>query len=245
MTAFAAPRTAVRTRLARTRTRPEPTRDLVTQAGRLVLALAIAGNVLNLVAIAWNAWDFPLGGVWATVVYEQNPWTWLSSSLLLVGALLLAVLAQVLPERRWWLLLAGGVALMSLDEIAQLHDRVNHIPALQGVYAMGWVIPAAVGVAIVGWSLRGFLLRMEPGLRRSLVIAAAVYLAGAMGVEAIAGIYETSRGEDRVFHLISSVEENLELIGAFLLVRTLIDQARRRGVTIDLAAGRVTDAASR
>ena len=159
--------------------------------------------------------------------YEGNLPTWYASSLLLVCALLLGLIARELPARdplrlHWWAL-ATLFAYMSLDETAELHEHLGGHVATGGVLYFDWVIPAAAIVALMGAAFLPFLRRLPPASRRRFVVAGALYVGGALLMELPLGWWTERAGEDTLgYALIDWVEETLELAGASLFLLALV-----------------------
>ena len=86
--------------------------------------------------------------------YEQNLPTWYSSSLLLLCAVCLLLIAldkfrQQADFRYRWLILSLLFFYISLDETATLHEHLSELFDLPGNFFYGWVIPAGIFVLVV------------------------------------------------------------------------------------------------
>lgn len=163
--------------------------------------------------------------------YEGNLPTWMSSSILLVAALAAAAIAIDRPawHRHWWGI-AGMLGWMSLDEAAELHEHLGGLIGTHGVLYFDWVIPAAGVVALVAVIYWPFVRALEPRSRNRLVIAAAIYVGGALVMELPLGWWTEQRGNDGFgYGLIDWVEETMELVGASLALVALV--AHRQEVT--------------
>ncbi|MGH9892482.1 MAG: hypothetical protein ACREA0_10950, partial [bacterium] len=169
---------------------------------------------------------------------EANIPAWYSSSLLLLCALLLATIGTA--ERNFrgepvirWLVLSLIFGFLSLDETAQLHELsiqpLRDMLATSGFFYYGWIIPAAICVALFVLGYLGFLARLPARTRRLFVVAGAVFVAGAIGVEAISGKHASLHGEqDLTYHLIITVEELLEMGGIVIFIYALLDYIGHR-----------------
>lgn len=156
--------------------------------------------------------------------YEGNVPTWLSTVLLFSCALAAASIAtRALTFRRHWWGVAAVAAYASLDEAAELHEHLGGNFDLGGVLYFDWIIPAAVLVvclAIVFWP---FVRALEPATRRRLIVAAAIYLGGAVVMELPLGWWTDRAGPDTLgYALIDWVEETMELVGASLALIALV-----------------------
>jgi hypothetical protein len=205
----------------------------------MVTGASICASVLSFVVIR----DPVLSHVRDTFVRltwvdgEANIPAWFSAVLLLLAALLLAAIASA--ERRdggqaaLWSLLAAIFVLLSLDEVAQLHE-LSIRPLRDHFHATGflyytWIVPAglAASAAAVGYS--GFLFSLPRRSRRLFLVSGALYVGGALVVEALSGRQASLYGEQSLgYHLIVTVEELLEMTGVVVFIYALLDHISRR-----------------
>jgi hypothetical protein len=173
----------------------------------------------------------------AQLVYldgERNLPTAFSTLMLLCAALLLALIA-LLERRRnsdgvpYWALLSAGFVAMGVDEAWSFHERLNEpVRALLGgrqlgVYYYAWVAPAIVFVALRGLVFARFLWRLPAATRTAFLIAAAVYLGGAVGIELIEGRFDEVHGDrNLVSGLIATLQETLEMAGVIVFIHALL-----------------------
>lgn len=141
---------------------------------------------------------------------ESNLPSFFSALLLVAAALLLALLSRadvrVQPrDRRTWALLAVVVLAMALDEAASLHEMLIRPmrevlgPRAHGMLHFSWVVPAAALVVAFAWSLRGFLLRLPARRDGRVLLAGALYLGGALGMELAGGRHVAAHGSGDLF----------------------------------------------
>jgi hypothetical protein len=161
---------------------------------------------------------------------ETNPSSWYASTkflgiavaYLLLGTRLLPVRRRAADLRRLWLTLGVAFTLLSMDEGAQLHERMGHfLKRLHFNLAIDgggrWVFFYLV-IALAA----AFLLRREIRLawrnwRTELVVSAvglAVLAVGAVGIEAV-GWWVERRGTARFIGI--GVEEGFELVGMTIM----------------------------
>jgi hypothetical protein len=165
--------------------------------------------------------------------YEQNVPTWLATCLLFSSGIALARVAATASQRRapmsrrWWALSIIFLYL-SLDELAELHENLNGLAG--GVVYFDWILPAA-GVVLLLVALYLPFLRHLPGpTRRRFVLAAALYVGGALFMELPLGWWAAHAGEDTFgYALIDWVEETLELAGASVFLVAVRAHAARGG----------------
>lgn len=156
--------------------------------------------------------------------YEGNVPTWFSSSLLLMCAIAAGVIAAARPpmHRHWWGMsfVAGWI---SLDETAEIHEHLSGHFHTGGVLYFDWVIPAAIVVLALALVYVPFVRKLAPTTRMRLVIAATVYIGGALVMELPLGwITEHSGMENIRYALVDWAEETMEMIGAALAFVALV-----------------------
>lgn len=198
---------------------------------RLLVAIAVV-SVLGLVIEVLHA-KAPNEVVEAllpklSLSYEGNVPTWFSSALLLCCALVAGSIAAARPpmHRRWW-----GIAIvagyMSLDEAAELHEHLGGLFGTSGVLYFDWIIPAAAIVCAIALVYLPFVRDLAELTRRRLVIAAAIYIGGALVMELPLGWWTEAHGAETLgYGLIDWVEETMEMIGAALALVALVAHRR-------------------
>lgn len=186
-------------------------------------------------AAVWNAFGlqpdvYPL----FFVDHEANLPTYFSAMQLLFAATLLAAIASLEHRKgspfsvHWWVL-ALGFALMSADEICSVHERlIKPIRSLFGARQLGifhfaWVVPAIIAVIGAGGYFWRFLGHLSRSTRREFVVAAVLYLGGAIGMEMVGGRHAELYGQANHGYLIySTLEEGLEMVGSLVFIRALL-----------------------
>jgi hypothetical protein len=167
---------------------------------------------------------------------EANVPTWFESITLVLAAALLEVAARVrrsVRDERWlcWRVLAGGFLVMSLDECASIHERfklpvqmLRNVPAFR---AFSWVVPGAVLVALLFAFFFRWLRTLPVRTRNGLMLAGAVYVGGAVGLEAVGGIEAMTVGMNNWIYVATyTVEETMEMVGCLLLIVALLEYLR-------------------
>lgn len=172
--------------------------------------------------------------------YEQNVPTWYASSLMLACSLALAVAALGARReggyRKHWWGLSAGFAAISLDEVVGLHEEASSLFNFGGVLYFGWVIPAAVVVAVVGLAYLRFLAHLPRETRVRFIVSGAIYVAGAVVMELPLGYWTERAGSDNLgYALIDFVEESMEMLGANLFLIALIEHLGAGGWTLRFA----------
>lgn len=196
--------------------------------------VAAAGMIVELVHLGSHAPAVETAVELVSLSYEGNLPTWYASSLLLVCGLLLGAIALDVGARggahrgHWWGL-AAGFLFMSLDEAVELHEHLGGLFGFGGVLYFDWVVPAAAVVAVVAALYAGFVRALPGRRRRWFLLAGAIYVGGAVGVELPLGWWTERAGPDSAgYALIDWVEETLELLGVSLFLVALVERWQER-----------------
>lgn len=156
---------------------------------------------------------------------EANVPTWWSATLL-AGLATLFLLAGALRRfeggsLRPHAVLASVATALSIDEGVAFHEEVlgavgDAVVDGSGLLQFTWIVPGAA-VAAIGGLLTLWASSVLPAdVRRTLAAGGAVFLAGALGVEAVTGAVFDARGHDRWYLLATTVEEGLEFAGVLV-----------------------------
>ncbi|WP_298459518.1 hypothetical protein [uncultured Cellulomonas sp.] len=229
-----------------------PRREIVvapTLTGRLarlfvvVLAVLAAGH---LVAMLWSDVVGHLSVL--SLVQETSVGTWVTSMVHALCAILATIGARLARREgsRWapnWYGLAALFALMSLDEVAAIHERFS-TPVRQvlgtggGPLYYAWVIPALLFGLVFLLVQVGFLRSLDTRTRRNLILAGLLFVAGAAGLEMVEAVLETQGLQHGVAYLsLVLVEELLELGAIMWVACTLVGDLLRRVGQVRLQLG--------
>ncbi len=170
---------------------------------------------------------------------ENNLPTWFSGLVAAITAFWLWLQANAAREAadRWalhWKVLAIGFFLISLDEVAGLHESMNSVTETT------WAIPGGILALLVGLSYFSFLWNLPAATRNAFLAAGCIFVGGAIGVEMIGA----PMVEDAMpYNLVTLVEEGMEMGGVILFLWALLKYMTRhrrgaRRITVDVA---VTD----
>jgi hypothetical protein len=165
------------------------------------------------------------------LAHERNPSTWLAAAVLASAAVLAWLVGRGRRDARTWSFVAALFAAMSLDEVATFHERMAALP-LPGIGSRGWAGAGLLLVVVVGVRLVRWVLGLDIDLRVAMIAGGALFVAGAVGLEVLAGNHQSVHGEDTWFWVLSTVEENLELLGVVVVVRALLGHLARRPGTL-------------
>ena len=154
-----------------------------------------------------------------------------ASSLLLCSALLgwiaVARKRQGDPYARHWTVLAILFLVLSIDEGAALHETLIK-PLRDLLHAGGflyftWVVPGGAFALLVAVVYLRFLAHLPAVTRTEFVLAAALYVGGALGLEMVGGRYAESHGFANLsYALIANAEEFLEMAGIVVFINALL-----------------------
>lgn len=163
---------------------------------------------------------------------EQSAFTWISVLAFFFAAQVLFQLGQVAFVRnsrfKWhWLFLAGLFLLLSFDEFSGVHEKISAGLASQfdntGLFYFAWAAPAGL-LALLGLAaFIPFIRSFPPRLATLLMLSAAIFLFGAVGMEMVGGAMAEAGGLDSLnYRLATTVEEGAELTGVLLFVYVLL-----------------------
>ncbi len=211
----------------------------VTSAAALVLgALSLAAHPIGLTLFQLDA--------------EANVPSWYTSLLLLLCAATLGVIGQGkrvarAPHARHWGALALLFSFLSLDEIARFHDKLNYLLSItfqpSGFLYFPWVVPAALLVMGLAVAYARWLLELPGWVRARFLVAAFLYVGGAVGLETLSAGYSAVHGlESWGYVLLSHCEELLEMLGLAVFLPTLIRYAGTLQLDVRLEVAESTNA---
>lgn len=154
---------------------------------------------------------------------EESVPTWFSSSLLLLTAAVLFLIAHLSRQGLdrnaiYWFGLGLGFAFMSVDEIAGFHETLN------SVTETSWAVPGMVVVLLVGLLYLKFLSSLPAPVAMRFIISGAIFVGGAIGVELATEPYLYEDALDTLgYNLWTPVEEGMEMGGVILFLASLLD----------------------
>lgn len=159
---------------------------------------------------------------------ENNIPTWYSSFLLLNNAFFLHLYStqKDIPKKSYWSLLSAGFLLLAIDEVAGLHETLN--TAIE----MNWAILGGIGVLFVGVFFVPFLLAIPKQLALWFMLSGSLYFSGAILVELLG---EDLDSDSLTYALTVSLEEGLEMIGAWLFLNVML-QAMKTDAIVPIKA---------
>jgi len=199
----------------------------------IIAALLAAYAIINLVAIGFGRPR--IFGLVALVDLngERNIPAVFSFVALLAAALIASLIGQRLRIRQqrqaWrWQVLGLALGYMALDESLEWHEHIGQLLrvgySLPGGWHYSWIFPyVALVAAVVAVCLP--LLRSLPGATRNgLILAGGIFVAGAAGMELVAGFLSTYSPEHVALYRVAvAIEEGAEMFAIALLIRTMVN----------------------
>ncbi len=128
---------------------------------------------------------------------------------------------------------------MGFDEAFQAHERLND-PIRRvlgggrlGVFSFAWVVPGLVLVFLLMLVFLRFLVRLPAPTRRRVVLAAALYLGGSIGMEMLGGwLVELHGPNSWQYTTVTTIEEGMEMAGLISFVWALLWRWAENSTTI-------------
>lgn len=207
---------------------------------RVLVALACALVLLSLACVLGALLSGRgMGGLVRVlnVDAEKSLPTWYSSLGLAASCALLALCAaQARAAGRGfalhWAALSAVFGLLSSDEIVGFHEAMGK--ALQrhgefhGFLRYAWVLPAFPALAVLALTYRRFLGALPARTRGSFLLSAALFVAGAVGLEMVGGKLDESFSRGSALYVLCyHAEELLELLGVALFNAALVEHLAR------------------
>lgn len=176
---------------------------------------------------------------------ESSIPTWYASLLLFGCAVLLGLIGQVQSlhqpgQRRYWRGLAVIFLFLSIDEAAEIHERLTEplqmMFGASGPLYFAWMIAYIPLVVVFGLVYFRFWLNLPARTRRLFLLSGVLYLGGAIGVEMIgANIWYQDGGTSLYYSTIGTIEEFFEMLGAATLIYTLLTHMAGEAVELRVA----------
>lgn len=178
---------------------------------------------------------------------EANIPTWYASISLLACSVILAAIAhtqpkEAIPKAGDWRTLSIIFLFLSIDELASIHELlIEPLRAglgTSGIFHFAWVIPYSGLVLLLGLKYLKFLTQLPAPTRRAFLLAGAIYIGGALGMEMIDGLYASLYGEKNLtYAFLTTIEETLEMLGIVVFLHTLLTYLKRYVTTIQISIG--------
>jgi hypothetical protein len=133
-----------------------------------------------------------------------------------------------------WFFLGCLSFFMSIDEGAELHELATHpiqqlLSINSGLLFFAWIIPVLITLVILLLLLTRFITYLDQQTRNLLILAAIIFVSGAVGIEMISGAYWQANNFEynMIYRILNSAEEGLENFGTILAIFATLDYIRR------------------
>jgi len=162
---------------------------------------------------------------------ESNIPTAFSSLLLLIASVLSWLVAKNPPSgnkikshKNHWIALSVLFLYLSLDEVAVFHEYGDALVGDGALYERGWVLAALPFLFLFVVFYTRFFLHLPTEMKLHLLLAAILYLGGAIGFELLTGWYEQIYNVDRfpIYLTLTTTEEALEIVGILIYIYALL-----------------------
>jgi hypothetical protein len=172
--------------------------------------------------------------------YEGNIPTLYSTLAILGCAVLLHVIAGVERQAggRWsrhWRLMSVIFVGLAADEFLALHEEISpplHLPGL----TWSWVAAGIVFVIAVGLIFFRMIIQLPSPTRGLFILAALIYLSGAIVIETVEGQHVREWGYDSLRYLLCvTAEEFLEMMGIVVFIYALLSYLTQDGRKVVLS----------
>jgi hypothetical protein len=204
----------------------------------IVIGLLTIHSLLQICHYEWEKIPWPVRQLFDVDEEDSIP-TWYSTTALFLASSLLFLISRLKradrdPSLLYWYGLTAAFAALSLDEIAGFHETLNS----QVDYS--WAIPGGIAAAVFGLAYLRFLWRLPSQTRWLFILAGAVFVGGAVGVEMSTDWYaDEDLLNTLAYNLWNTVEEGMEMAGVVLFIHALLKYlAGEGGAKIELIIGR-------
>ena len=161
---------------------------------------------------------------------EGNIPSWYSSCALLLCAYLLANIAYLKKGFSYvshWKSLSFILIYLSIDEFAELHERLNYIMRLllhsSKALNVLWVIPASIFVITVLFTYLKFIGHLPNKIKLLFITAGAMYVGGAVGLELLENYLLGNSGiQTFLYQMVVTAEEFFEMFGIVIFIYALL-----------------------
>ena len=164
---------------------------------------------------------------------ELNFPTWYSALTIVFCAILLRIIALGKKQQgdryaRDWQLLSVIFFILAIDEVVSIHEiliipQVSDALNLPWFLHSMWVIPGSIFVVWFARRFSRFVRHLPLKSRRQFILAACIYIGGALGMEMVGSYFAESIGQQNIIYAaIATVEEVMEMTGIVMFIYALL-----------------------
>ncbi|MBW4459938.1 MAG: hypothetical protein KME47_06815 [Nodosilinea sp. WJT8-NPBG4] len=200
--------------------------------GFTVALVAVGHIIVHALSFFFDITNTPYVGIFTffSMGQESNLPTYISTLNLLLAGILCGIISfhesNLRNRVNWhWLGLSAGLMLMSVDEAAKIHEGIigvfleMSIGRGTGIFYYLWYLVYIPIVVAVGLLYIPFLKRLPLRYSSRFVLAALVFLGGAVGMEMVESVLKYSGINTAISILF---EETLEMLGIVILIHMLL-----------------------
>lgn len=164
--------------------------------------------------------------------------SWYSSFNLLISSVLLGLISlsnnQKVNKYFWhWLGLSIFFLYLSMDEFAEIHEKVDHIlellplPELRGIFRFQWVVVGIPIVIIIFFIYLKFIKHLPKTTKYLVIFSGFIFVGGALGFEMLSAwrydVVISNSDFDPIFIILTTAEELCEMIGVIFFMYALLN----------------------
>lgn len=168
--------------------------------------------------------------------------TWYSQSILLVSAVLLLLIGVMSDSfKKYWLGLAAIFTYISIDEGASIHELTatpikNLLNIDSGLFYYSWVILFGGIFMLICFVYLRFYMSLPRKTKLHLIVSAAVFIGGAIGLEMVGGAIAATSGESgTVYGFVVAGEELMEMLGVAIFIYTLLEYVKIKKIKFTIS----------
>lgn len=106
---------------------------------------------------------------------------------------------------------------------------MNKLLDTSGIFYYAWFIPYGIVIIILGIAYFKFFMSLPKRILRLFIFSAILFISGAIGMEAIGGMYDEKYGQDNLgYYLLYTIEELLEMFGSILFFYALLSYIKTK-----------------
>jgi hypothetical protein len=158
---------------------------------------------------------------------------WFASAILLILAI--SKFSARDKYRFHWAILGIIFIFLGYDEWKSVHEKLNaymhnHFH-FHGIFFLAWVIPAGIFLVFLGLFFLRFLFALPFKTRKRIIIAALIFLGGAVVLEMLEAVFVEKNGGDVGIPIVAMVhlEEFMEMFGIAYFIYGLFEYMYEAG----------------
>ena len=203
---------------------------------KLLIIVALCLICLSILAII-STYVFGHGNIYGLIPLfeldsEANFPTIFSTILLVTSSFLFYFLSKQVQvdgskASRKFKFMSALLAFIALDEISSIHELLTEpLKALgnfDGIFFHSWIVVFIPLLLLLSIYLFRFIISQPKEFRNGLILAAFIYISGALGMEMIEGLFASTHGRINLLTaVLTNIEESLEIFGTIILINTLL-----------------------